>query len=41
MIQQQLKHKFPTLEDIHAAAERLNGLVVKTPFVFQKLFLKP
>ncbi len=40
MIQQQVKNEFPTLEDIHAAAERLDGLVVKTPFVFQKPFLK-
>jgi len=40
MIQQQLKHKFPTLEDIHAAAERLDGLVVKTPFVFSETISK-
>ncbi len=36
MIQQQVKNEFPTLEDIHAAAERLDGLVVKTPFVFSE-----
>ncbi len=40
MIQQQVKHEFPTLEDIHAAAERLDGLVVKTPFVFSETISK-
>jgi threonine dehydratase len=30
MIQQQVKNGFPTLDDVHAAAERLEGLVVKT-----------
>ncbi len=40
MIQQQVKQEFPTLEDIHAAAERLDGLVVKTPFVFSETISK-
>ncbi|ENB9477979.1 threonine ammonia-lyase [Acinetobacter baumannii] len=40
MIQQQVKNEFPTLEDIHAAAERLDGLVVKTPFVFSETISK-
>ena len=38
MIQQQVKNEFPTLEDIHAAAERLDGLVVKTPLFFRNHF---
>ncbi|HFD2187594.1 TPA: threonine ammonia-lyase [Acinetobacter baumannii] len=40
MIQQQVKNEFPTLENIHAAAERLDGLVVKTPFVFSETISK-
>lgn len=41
MIQQQVKNGFPTLDDVHAAAERLEGLVVKLPLFSQKPFLKP
>ena len=40
MIQQQVKNGFPTLDDVHAAAERLEGLVVKTPFVFSETISK-
>ncbi|ETR93639.1 threonine ammonia-lyase [Acinetobacter lactucae] len=40
MIQQQVKNGFPTLNDVHAAAERLEGLVVKTPFVFSETISK-